>query len=358
MSRSTRRNVLSHAGLGLAGLAAGAGAGFYAGRSRLASTIALMVSPSPDVDGIIDTHHHFLPDFYYDSIGRDAVAALTPTHKPPTWSRDGDLAVMDDYKIRKAVVSAPLGVQQATPEKAAALASRLNEFSADMAHARPDRYAHFAILPLPDIDRSLKETTTALDTLGAAGVVISTSYQGIYLGNAMFEPLWQEMNRRRAAVFVHPVTPNYRISGLPPGVLEFVFDTTRTVTSLIYAGVTIRYPDIRFIFSHGGGTVPFITSRIEGGIRMDPALAKILPGGAMPELRKLNWDTALAFGATAMPSLLAMTDASKIIFGTDVPFAPNLIIPVGLKSLNKEVQARELSAILHSSALRIMPCLA
>ena len=103
-----------------------------------------------------------------------------------------------------------------TPEKAAALATRLNEFSAGMVHARPDRYAHFAILPLPDVDASLTEAAKALDTLGAAGVVISTSYQGAYLGDAKFEPLWQELNRRKAAVFVHPVTPDYRISGLPP----------------------------------------------------------------------------------------------------------------------------------------------
>ncbi len=349
---------MSHAGLGLAGLAAGAGAGFYAGRSRLASDIALMVSPSPNVEGIIDTHHHFLPDFYYDSIGRDFAAALTPTHQPPKWSQEGDLAVMDDYRIRKAVVSAPLGVRQDTPEKVVALATRLNEFSAGMVHARPDRYAHFAILPLPDIDASLNEAAKALDTLSAAGVVISTNYQGVYLGDAKFEPLWQEMNQRKAAVFVHPVSPDYQISGIPPGVLEFVFDTTRTVTSLVYAGVTIRYPDIRFIFSHDGGTVPFIASRIAGGVRMDPVLANTLPEGVMPELRKLHWDTALGFSDTAMPSLLAMADPSKIMFGTDVPFAPNLVIPLGLKSLNKEVQAVELSSILHGSALRAMPCLA
>lgn len=349
---------MSGVGIGLVGLAAGAVAGFYAARSRLVSDLTLLASPSPKVGGIIDTHHHFLPDFYLDAIGRSSIAALTPTHEAPTWSSEDDLAVLDNNNIRKAVLSAPIGTQQKTAEKTALLATRLNEFSASLVHTRPDRYSHFAILPLPDIDASLKEATHGLDSLGAVGLVVSTNYDGAYLGDPKFEDLWPELNRRKAIIFVHPTTPETMPTGVPPGILEFVFDTTRTVTSLLYAGVTSRYPDIRFLFSHGGGTVPFIWTRIDGATRMDKTIAQMLPNGALPELQKMYWDSALAFGDGSMKCLLTMTCASQVSFGSDYPFAPKIIFPIALKSLKQELSHDDLTAVLNGSALRMMPGLA
>ncbi len=343
--------------IGLTGLVAGTAAGLYAGRSRLFSQLALMASPAPKNEEIIDTHHHFLPDFYFDTLGRDAVAGVTPSHEAPKWSLADDLAVMDDYGIRKAVISAPLGGGQ-EPSKEIPLASRLNAFSADMVRSRPDRYAHFATIPLPDIDASLAEAARALDTLGAVGLIVSTNYRGVYLGDPSFEPLWQELDRRQAVVFVHPTKPGYEIQGLPPGVLEFVFDTTRTVTSLLFSGTTRRFPNIKFILSHAGGTIPFVSSRLEGPTRMDAEIAKTLPNGVFPELKRFYWDTALAFSEPAIKSLLAITDVSKVTFGSDYPFAPKQVFPIGLRSLNKEISANGLADVLHNSALRIMPVLA
>jgi predicted TIM-barrel fold metal-dependent hydrolase len=264
---------------------------------------------------------------------------------------------MDDYGIRKAVISAPLGGGQ-EPSKEVLLASRLNEFSANMVRARPDRYAHFATIPLPDIDASLAEAAKALDTLGAVGVIVSTNYRGVYLGDPSFEPFWQELDRRKAVVFVHPTKPGYEIQGLPPGVLEFVFDTTRTVASLLFSGTTRRFPKIRFIFSHAGGTIPFVSSRLEGSARMNAEIAGRLPNGVLPELKRFYWDTALAFSEPAIKSLLAITDVSKVTFGSDYPFAPSQVFPIGLRSLNKEIPASALADVLHDSALRIMPGLA
>jgi predicted TIM-barrel fold metal-dependent hydrolase len=179
-----------------------------------------------------------------------------------------------------------------------------------------------------------------------------------YLGDPRFEPLWQELDRRKAVVFVHPIKPPNNPTNIPVGVLEFVFDTTRTITSLIYSGATIRYPDIKFIFAHGGGTAPYLASRIEGGVRLDPKLGRILPNGVMPELKKFYWDTALTFSDTQLKSLLTLADPSKVMFGSDFPFAPKMIYPVALKSLNTQLPPAILTEVLHGSALRLMPTLA
>jgi len=140
-------------------------------------------------------------------------------------------------------------------------------------------------------------------------------------------------------------------------VLEFPFDTTRTITALIYGGVTVRYPQIRFICSHGGGTAPYLSGRIDGAIRMNPQLSQLLPDGALPELKKFYWDTALTFNEPAIRALLALTDVSRILFGSDFPFAPITAIPMGLKSLETQLPAADLAAILGGSARTLLPVL-
>ena len=306
--------------------------------------------------GIIDTHHHFLPDFYMDVIGRDRLAAISPTGELPEWTLKGDLAMMDENGIQKAVLSTILG-GPANAEKAG-LARRLNEFAADLMRERPTRFGFFAALPLPDVEGSLTEAAFALDTLKATGLVIATNYDGSYLGDAKFEPLWDELHRRKAVVFIHPTMPSYRATNITPSILEFPFDTTRTATSLIYAGVTIRYPGVTFVLSHGGGALPFLAGRIDEPTRMNSALAKMLPNGALPELRKFYWDTALAYNAPAIRCLLSITDASKVMFGSDFPYAPAGIVQSATKLLDAELQAAELSDIYSQSALRLMPDLA
>ena len=192
-----------------------------------------------------------LPSFYIEAMSEKAIRGVTPTGQVPAWSPQADLAVMDEFKIRKAVLSTPLGPGP-TAGARVTLARRLNDFGAGLVQDRPDRYAMFGAMPLPDIDSSLAEATFVLDTLDAPGLIVLTNYDGVYLGDAHFEPFWNEMDRRKAVIFVHPIDPAYHVTDISPGILEFVFDTTRTITSLVYAGVTIRYPNIKFIFSHGG----------------------------------------------------------------------------------------------------------
>ena len=350
----SRRSALALMG---GGAAAGLAGGFYLGRSRLMSDLLLMASPSPRVDGIIDTHHHMLPPFYLEAMGSDLIGAVVPNGKTPDWSPELDLAVMDKYGIRKAVLSVSPGIWGLPPEKTRQLAHEVNDYGARLMTTHPTRYGHFAILPLPNIDASLEEAAYALDVIKATGLIIFTNYEGAYLGDPKFEPLWQELNRRKTVVFIHPTKVPYAVTNIPASVLEFPFDTTRTVASLIYSGATLRYPDIKFICSHGGGAVPFLASRIDGPTRMNPVLDKLLPNGSLPELKKFYWDTALTFSETALASLLALTDSSKIMFGSDFPFGPEIVIPLGPKSLNKELAQGDLQAITRGSALRLMPSL-
>ena len=338
--------------------AAGVAGGAYLGRSRKFSDLALMASPTPRHEGLVDTHHHMLPPFYLEAVGDKAIRSVTPADDVPRWSPQDDLVVMDDFKVRKAVLSAPLGTPGPTPQARADLARRLNEFGAGLVQADPKRYAIFATVPLPDIDASLKEAAFTLDTLKAPGLIVFTNYAGVYLGDPAFDPFWKEMNRRKAVIFVHPISPAHLETDIPAGILEFVFDTTRTVASLLYGGVTIKYPDIKFIFSHGGGALPYVSSRIEGPTRANAKLRALLPNGVKGELRKLYWDTALCFDATQIDSLLALTDPSKLMFGSDFPFTPKLIFPLSLKSLGAQLQPEQTNQIFSGSALRLMPSLA
>ena len=358
MTDSGRRGVLGALGCGVLGAAVGLAAGVKLAGSRRLSDLALMASPSPRVEGIIDTHHHMLPPFFVQAVGADKIAAVMPNGQVPVWSPELDLQVMDEYKIRKAVLSVSPGLWTDTPAQAIPLARQVNAFGARLAADHPHRYGLFAVMPLPDIDASLKEAAYALDTLKADGLIMFTNYEGAYLGDARFAPLYEELNRRRAVVFVHPTKTGFSVKGIPDAVLEFPFDTTRTIASLIYAGFTLRYPDIRFIFSHAGGAAPYLANRMEGPTRGNPALAKLLPNGAVAELKKLYWDTALSFTATSLNSLLTLTDPSKVMFGSDFPFAPKIAIPLSLKSLNALLPAADLASVLHGSALRLMPGLA
>ncbi len=132
----------------------------------------------------------------------------------------------------------------------------------------------WAAIPLPDIDGSLREIEYALDTLKLEGIGLLTSYEnGKLLGDPKYAPVMDELNRRKTVIFVHP-TATCCSDPIPPlneSIIEFPTDTTRTITSLIYKGTFARCPNIRFIFSHGGGTLPMILTRISGYAKNDDA---------------------------------------------------------------------------------------
>ncbi|HYX50726.1 MAG TPA: amidohydrolase family protein [Ktedonobacteraceae bacterium] len=304
----------------------------------------------------IDVHHHILPPDYLSALA--SVGITSSGGRPiPEWDLQSTLTLMDRHAIAAAITSiSEPGVYFGDEAFARDLARRCNEFSAQLIQEYPQRFGAFAILPLPDIDAALRELEYALDTLKLDGVVLLSSVDGKYPGDPLFEDLFAELNHRKAVVFLHPTVPI--INGelkldLPPFLIEFVFDTTRAVTNLVYSGTLERCPDIRFIVAHAGGTVPYLAYRISMGQIMLPGA----PQGTLSYLKQLYYDTALSVNPNALCSLQELVDASHILFGSDYPFAPEVTLFLAIQGMQNfdgfDEQARK--AIERESALALFP---
>jgi predicted TIM-barrel fold metal-dependent hydrolase len=273
--------------------------------------------------GKIDTHHHFFPAVYVDAVGWELLAAVMPGGKPPTWSAQAALEMMEENGIETAILSISAGPSL---PKAGQLLRSCNEAAADLRRVYPGRFGSFASLPLPDLDASLREIEFASERLGVHGFILFTSYGGRYLGDPYFAPILEELDRRGAVVFVHPNMPGYELPGVAPAsVLEFPFETTRTATSLLMAGVPSRLRRLRFILSHAGGALPSLAPRIALSLTMMPGLVEQF-GDPLVGMRSFYYDTALSAGISTLSALCQLTDPDHILFGTDFPFAPNWAI--------------------------------
>jgi 6-methylsalicylate decarboxylase len=298
----------------------------------------------------IDTHHHFtVPKLIAESTAKGVNQAGLQD-----WTPQKSLDQMDKGGVATSIVSiSDPGVWFGDNTAARALARECNEYAVKMIKNYPGRFGLFATLPLPDVDGSLLELEYALDTLKADGACVLSSYGGKYLGNPAFTPLMEELNQRKTVVFCHPYcaacgTETVLLDGQNRGV-EFVFDTTRTIVSLMANGTVTKFPDIRFIWSHGGGTVPYITSRLNG-------VAPQLPKGVIYELQKFYYDTAQAFNPYTLPSFKKLVPSSHILFGTDFPLGggSGLAVSKGLID-NGGFSESELRAIHRENALELFP---
>ena len=309
----------------------------------------------------IDVHHHILPPRYVAEVGDHRIGPLIVSGKTPQWTPAQSVEVMDRHGIATAVtsMSAPglwFGDSQATRD----LTRHCNDFAAQMQSDHPGRFGLFAALPLPDVDASLAEIEYAIDVLKADGFGLVTNYGGTYPGDAAFRPVFEELNRRKAVVFFHPndVPCSTCLGEIPAATLEFPFDTTRAVTSLLYSGTLARCPDIRFIFSHAGGTIPFLAERI-ARLAARPEFKAAVPNGVLPEFQRLYYDTALSANALAFSALLKMVSADHVLFGTDYPFAPEPTATATVKGLGElGLSEKNLRGIERDNALRLMPRLA
>jgi predicted TIM-barrel fold metal-dependent hydrolase len=266
----------------------------------------------------IDTHSHVVPPFYADWLRtKGALAGGLPI---PSWDADTAVSLMDRHDVAAAVLSVSTpGVHLGDDAEARAMARDVNDFAAKLVRDDPDRLGFFATLPLPDVDGALDELGRAFDLLGADGVVLLANHRGVYLGDARFDPVFDELQRRAAVVFVHPSV----VPGLDPivGIPTFIADTTRAALNLARTGTLDRCPDVRFVLSHAGGFVPYAAYRI--------ALAASGKGDVAEGFRLLHryyFDIALSGTPTALPSLLAFTTPDHITFGSDWPYASDLAV--------------------------------
>ena len=258
------------------------------------------------------------------------------------WTPARLIELMDKDGVRTAVMSlasTPGLWFDAGAEEAAKTVRVCQDFVAKMRQDHPGRFGVFAPLSMMNVDVTLKEIEYAFDTLKADGINLQTNYGDKWLGDPMYQPVLAELNRRKAVVYVHPLVAACcgRLSVATfPAVIEVPHDTTRTVTSLLLTGSFKRYPDIKWIFSHAGGTIPMMAGRIAAFYDQNPKTKEFAPNGVMAELAKLHYDTANATSVPAMAALLKLVPVSQVTYGTDYPYFP--------LDQNKDLQKLGLSA--------------
>jgi predicted TIM-barrel fold metal-dependent hydrolase len=310
----------------------------------------------------IDVHHHILPPAYTAWLRTQGIDA--GGGRPlPDWSLDATLRLMDEQDIASAIVSVSAPGVHLDPTKRAdpvarAKAREVNEFAAELARTHPARFGFVAMLPRPDIDGALEEAVHALDTLGAAGVVLLANTHGHYVGEADDEPLLAELNRRRAVVFVHPnALPGPPIAGIPPFAADFLLDTTRAAYQLVASGAMQRYPDLKIILSHAGGFVPYASHRL--ALTLTIQTQRSVPE-LLDDLARFYFDTAISGTPAALPSLLAFAKPGHVLFGSDWPFMPAVAIGyiTGQLEVYGALDADGHAVIDRRSAERLFPQLA
>ncbi len=312
---------------------------------------ATRAKPAP---GRIDLHHHFLPQRYM----AEEQSRTSVTHGNTnmlSWTPEQSLAEMDKAGIAFAFASTSTpGVWYGDVALGRRLAREWSESAAEVIRQYPTRFGLFAPIPLPDTEGSLREIEYALDTLKADGIGLLANYEGKWLGDPAFAPVLEELDRRKAIIYVHPTfTPccTNTVPGLSMQTLEFPFETTRTIVSLITSGTTTQLRNLRWIFAHNGGATPMLIGRIEElGHR---PIGKNFPAGMRAELRKFYYDTASAWNDGAMAALLNIVSSTHVMFGSDYPFLPATL---AAKKMSKVDLPRAIHAqIDRENALKLFP---
>jgi predicted TIM-barrel fold metal-dependent hydrolase len=321
-------------------------------RALIGQTAAVSAKP-----GMIDVHHHIVPPFYLAE-NRDRIIAAGSGRINPaylSWTPEQALSAMDKHGVATAVLSlSPAAFWFGDREAAARTARRVNEYGADLVRTHAGRFGLFAIIPLPATEASLHEIEYAYSVLKADGIGLVTSYDDKWLGHPDYQPVFEELNRRKSVVFVHPTTPLCCRTLLPdvsPILIEIPQDTARAVTNLLFTGTFSRFKDIRFIFTHAGGNVPMLLGRMhEYGPKN---IAEKAPNGIEYELKRLYYDIAGTAYRPAIAALTSLVPTSQILFGSDNPFVPLAETAEGIMQLG--FSDGDLARIGRDNALTLLP---
>ncbi|MFM9971280.1 MAG: amidohydrolase family protein [Burkholderiales bacterium] len=311
---------------------------------------------------LVDTHFHFFPESYEKAWIEWQQKNKVPVSVQPGWTPKRALEVMDKGGVATSLLSLA-----STPgtwfDQGAAAADRwarlCNDFGANMVRDFPGRFGLLATLPMLTIDTTMKELEYAFDTLKADGVGLQTNYGARYPGDNFYRPVWEELNRRKALVYFHPLGAQCCIpSGVPgtSGPIETPTDTTRAVLSLLNSGTFARYRDIKWLFSHGGGSVPMLAGRIIAFGERSKGVNTYAPNGIQYELARLHYDTANATHPAAMAALNTLVAETQITYGSDYPYFPIHEQVESLRALG--YGSSKLYAIERGNAERLVPWLA
>ena len=335
----------------MAGAAAVAAVGL--GKSQSAAAQAAEAAKSYR----IDVHHHLSPPTYIAA--SNASNFGDPLMK--NWTPEKSLADMDRAGVAIAMLSVTTpGLNFTSGEAARKLARECNDYAAKLVGDHPGRFGSFAMVPLTDIDGSLQEIAYALDTLKADGIGLMTSYGDKWLGDPLFLPVMEELNRRKALVYTNPTAANCCVNLVrtqQPVMIEYGTDTTRAIADIVFSGNAVKFRDIRWIFSHAGGTMPFLIERFVRNPRLDPMAKPTVPDGTLAELKRFYYDTAQTSNKGSMSALAAIIPVSQIVFGTDFPYRTSIDHVKGLRDSGVFTEA-QLMEIERGNALKLLPRLA
>jgi len=299
----------------------------------------------------IDVHHHFYAPEY--------LAVMGEMGKRPVvrdWTVSRSLEEMDQNGVASSMLSlSPPGLHHVGTDQTRKLARAVNDHAAKLRSTHPSRFGHFASVPMPDVDGTLAEIAYALDQLKADGIPLMTSYGERYPGHPDFTPVMEELNRRKALVFIHPLAPICcapSLKWIAPSLFEFTQDTNRCVFSLLFTGTLAQFPDIRFIFCHSGAAVPILAGRAEV-MGVGRQFADKLPNGVEYELKRLYYEIAGSANPPAMAALMKLVPTSQILFGSDYPWGTIGTTARGIASLGLSVA--DLKAIGRDNAMALLP---
>jgi predicted TIM-barrel fold metal-dependent hydrolase len=301
----------------------------------------------------IDVHHHVTPPSLRTEKMR-AGAGGGPTY---AWTLEKTLEDMEKGDVRGVVISMPYPVDiWPNPNDTLGITREWNDYVAGIVRDHPGRFGQFTMLPILDIEGSLREIEYSYDVLKADGINLMTNIGDKWLGDPYYDPIFEELNRRKAVVYTHPDAPNCT-SGVLPGirdaVIEFGTDTTRAITRLLFSGAAHRYPNIKWIWSHAGGTAPFLTERLVRYAATEKGMKERVPEGVLTYLQRFYYDTAQAAHPYALASLMRLVAISQVVFGTDFPWRTAAETAQQLKEYG--FSAAELGAIDSGNIEKLLP---
>jgi predicted TIM-barrel fold metal-dependent hydrolase len=284
----------------------------------------------------IDVHAHHLPEAYREAATAAGHAQPDGFPQLPSWTAAQHLELMDRLGIGTSLlsVSSP-GVHFGDDGAARALARAVNEEGHRTVAAHPGRFGLFASLPVPDVDGAIEEIRHCYDRLDVDGVVLLTNVGGTYLGDPLLEPVFDELDRRHARVFLHPTSPacwEQTSFGRPRPMLEFLFDTTRAVVNLVLNGTVARHPNIEVIVPHAGAALPAIADRVAA---FSLVLGDVGEGvDVLRDLGRLHHDLAGFPLPRQLDAVLALTTFEHLHYGSDYPFTPDFVVEATAAALD------------------------
>jgi predicted TIM-barrel fold metal-dependent hydrolase len=314
--------------------------------------------------GRVDVHQHFLPEVYVAALAKAGLKTLDGGMPIPAWSAETAVAMMDRQQIATAMISlSSPSTHFLAPTQRPALVRQVNDAGAALTAAHLGRFGFFATLPMPDVEASLAEMRRAFDELGVDGVILETNIDGAYLGAPGFAPVFAELNRRRATLFLHPTSPacfEALALGRPAPLLEFPLDTTRTLVDLLYSRTLQTHPDIKVIVPHGGAALPALVARIAAFANVPFIDARPASEAEVFEtLARLYYDVALSAHPVPFAGLRRLAPIGQILFGSDWPFTPEPGVARNIRQLaDSGLSDADLQAIAYENAVRVFPRLA